>query len=66
MTTAVDIADKVAEHAEEIASSMAVYHASPEYRDEMIARVEFLMLQLSSAFLHLTLRHKAEAFEAKL
>jgi hypothetical protein len=66
MSAAVDLSDIVANYAEEIASAMAVYHASPELRDEMIARAETLLDRLNYAMLSLSLKHKAEAFEAKL
>jgi hypothetical protein len=66
MTTAVDIADKVAQHAEQIASAMAVYHASPELRGAMIADAEIQMDRLIQAMLALDLKHKGEAFAAQI
>lgn len=62
------IADIVADYAEEIASAMAIYHteaAGSKARSDIIKTVEGLRERFDYEFLRLSLRHKAEAFEAE-
>jgi hypothetical protein len=71
MTTAVDVAERVAFHAEEIASLMAIYQTSASMRTsavraDLLVEAEAHMTQLSDVWLRFVLHHKTEALEAKL